>query len=76
MSQTRFCDSSAVNVLVRAHRRAQAEGGDVVLVISAAAVLRILARLGVDRMIPNFPTLDEALGQTPAPAARPPVPAT
>lgn len=76
MSRTRFCDSSGVNVLVRAHRQAQAEGGEVLLVVAAAAVLRILALIGVDRLIPNFPTLDEALAQTPAPAVPPPVSAT
>ena len=76
MSQTKFCDSSGLNALVRAHQRAQAEGGEVLLVIPAAAVLRMLALIGVDRMIPNFATLDDALGQTPAPAVHPPVPAT
>jgi anti-sigma B factor antagonist len=76
MSRTQFCDSSGVNVLVCAHRRAQAEGGELRLVISAAAVLRILAIIGVDRMIPNFPALDEALGQARAAAALPPSPVT
>jgi anti-anti-sigma factor len=59
MSRTRFCDSAGVNVLVRAHERAQAKGAEVVLVVSA--VLRLLALTGADRVIPNFPTLDEAL---------------
>ena len=66
MSRTQFCDSAGLNVLVRAHKRAQAEGGDVLLVISAAAVLRVFAVTGIDHLIPNFPTLDEALAQTPA----------
>jgi anti-sigma B factor antagonist len=61
MSRTRFCDSSGVNVLVRAHQRARDEGGEVRLVIAAAAVLRILALTGADRVISNFPSLDEAL---------------
>lgn len=76
MSLTQFCDSSGVNVLVRAHQQARAGGGEVLLVISAAAVLRILALIGVDRMIPNFATLDEALGQVPASTVPPPVSAT
>lgn len=74
MSQTRFCDSSGVNVLVRAHLDAQAKGGQVLLVTSAA-VLRILAVIGADRVIPHFPALGQALGQVSAAAARPPVPA-
>ena len=76
MSRTRFCDSSGLNVLVRAHRRAQTEGGEVLLVICAAAVLRLLALTGIDRVIPQFASLDEALAQAPEPATRPPQPAS
>jgi anti-sigma B factor antagonist len=76
MSQTQFCDSSGLNVLVRAHKRAQAEGGEVVLVVCASAVLRILAVTGVDHVIRHFSNLDEALGRAPALAEHPPLPAT
>jgi anti-sigma B factor antagonist len=73
MSHTQFCDSTGLHVLVRAHKRAQDEGGELLLVISTAAVLRIFAVTGIDRMIPNFSTLDEALAQTPAvPSPLPP----
>jgi anti-sigma B factor antagonist len=65
MSQTQFCDSAGLHVLVRAHQRAQAGGGKVLLVISAAPVLRIFAVTGIDRMIPSFSTLVQALAQTP-----------
>jgi len=65
MSRTLFCDSAGLNVLVRAHKQAQAEGRGVLLVISAVTVLRIFAVTGIDHLIPNFPTLDEALAQTP-----------
>ncbi len=61
MTQTQFCDSSGVHALVAAHRRAQAEGGQLLLVISSAAVLRILAITGIDRVIPNFTSLADAL---------------
>ena len=66
MARTQFCDSSGLNVLVRAHKRAQADGGELLLVIPAAAVLRIFALTGIDRVIPNFPSLQEALAQAPA----------
>jgi anti-sigma B factor antagonist len=75
MSHTQFCDSTGLHVLVRAHKRAQAEGGELLLVISTAAVLRIFAVTGIDRMIPSFSTLDEALAQTPAVPSSPPPPA-
>jgi anti-sigma B factor antagonist len=61
MSSTRFCDSAGLNVLVGAHRRAQAEGGEVLLVIASTAVLRSFAITGLDQVIPNFTSLDEAL---------------
>jgi len=67
MSRTRFCDSVGLQALVAAHRRAQAEGGEVLLVIPGTAVLRVLAITGMDQVIPNFATLDEALAQA-APA--------
>jgi anti-anti-sigma factor len=66
MAQTQFCDSAGLHVLVRAHKRAQAEGGELLLVICAAAVLRIFAVTGIDHLIPNFPTLEQALAPVPA----------
>ena len=66
MTRTQFCDLSGLHTLLAAHKRAQAEGGELLLVISAAHVLRIFAITGVDRIIPNFTSLDQALGQTSA----------
>jgi anti-sigma B factor antagonist len=63
MSLTRFCDSSGLQALVAAHRRAQAEDGEMLLVIPDAAVLRVFAITGMDRVIPNFASLAEALAQ-------------
>ncbi len=65
MTRTRFCDSAGLHVLAGAHNRARAEGGQVLLVIASAAVLRIFAVTGLDRVIPNFTSLAEALAQTP-----------
>jgi anti-anti-sigma factor len=70
MTRTQFCASAGLGVLVRAHKRALAEGGELRLVIpTSGAVLRIFTLTGVDRLIPNFADLDEAL--EPAPAAAP-----
>ena len=49
-----------------AHKRAQAEGGELLLAIAATPVLRVLALTSIDRMIPNFTSLGEALAQTSA----------
>ena len=75
MAQTQFCDSAALNVLVRAHHRAQADGGELLLVIGGSAVLRIFAVTGIDHLMPHFPSLEEALAQTPAVSGPPPSPA-
>jgi anti-sigma B factor antagonist len=75
MSRTQFCDSAGLHVLVRAHKRAQADGGELLLVISGAAVLRIFAVTGIDRLIPNFPSLGQALAQPAAVADSPGLPA-
>jgi anti-sigma B factor antagonist len=70
MARTQFCDSSGLHTLLAAHKRAQAEGGELLLVISATRVLRIFAITGIDRVIPNFTSLDQALAQTPANGSR------
>jgi len=61
MTRTRFCDSSALRTMIAAHKRAHAEDREVRLVITAAPVLRVFALTGMDRVIPNFSTLAEAL---------------
>jgi anti-sigma B factor antagonist len=66
MTRTRFCDSSGLHTLIAAYKRAGAEGGEVLLVIPSTAVLRVFALTGMDKVIPNFTSLAEALAQTPA----------
>lgn len=61
MTRTRFCDSAALHALVAAHKRAQAEGGELLLVIGSAAVRRLFEITGADQVIANFSSLDEAL---------------
>jgi anti-sigma B factor antagonist len=75
MTGTTFCDSTGFSVLVRAHRRALAQGGGLRLVIPAgSAVARIFTLIGLDRVIPRFASLDQALAPGPGPAVRPPHP--
>src|ERR1700744_2797894 len=63
MSGTRFCDSSAVHALLRAHREAR-PGVELRLVVPAdGPVPRGMRLLGVDQVIPSSPTLAEALGR-------------
>ena len=65
MTRTRFCDTAGLHALVSARKRAQAEGGDVLLVMSGAAVLRIFAVTGLDQVFPSFASLEEALARVP-----------
>jgi anti-anti-sigma factor len=68
MTRTQFCDSSGLHTLIAVHKRAGAEGREVLLVIPGTAVLRVFALTGMDRVIPNFTSLAEALAQTAATA--------
>jgi anti-sigma B factor antagonist len=61
MSGTEFCDSAGVHALVQAHKRLRSEGGEMLLVVSSTAVLRVFAIIGIDQLIPSFPTLEQAL---------------
>lgn len=67
MTRTRFCDSAGMTVLVQAHRRALAGGGELRLVIPAGgAVHRIFTLTRLDRFFPRFDSLNEALRPRPA----------
>ena len=71
MTGTHFCDSAGLTELVQAHRQAVADGGGLRLVIAADdAVLRIFTLIGLDRVIPRFASLGEALAQVTAAGAR------
>lgn len=64
MSKTTFCDSSGVNALVRAFRRATSNGTKMRLVVTTLAVQRVLTLTGVDRLIEFYPTVSAALGSS------------
>jgi anti-sigma B factor antagonist len=66
LTRTRFCDSAAIHALVDAHKRARAAGGQVLLVLSGTAVPRIFEITGIDRVLPRFPSVAEALAYIPA----------
>jgi anti-anti-sigma factor len=67
MSGTTFCDSAGVQAIIDAYNQATATHTQ--LRLAATAVLRILTLVGVDQLIPVYPTLEAALaGTPPAPA--------
>jgi anti-sigma B factor antagonist len=71
MTRTRFCDSAGLHALIGAHKRAQAEGRPVRLVITGAQVRRVLALTALDRLIPVYTSLDQALAHPPAATGHP-----
>ena len=44
MTRTQFCDSSGLHTLIAAHKRAEAEGREVLLVIPSPTVLRVIKK--------------------------------
>jgi anti-sigma B factor antagonist len=75
MTSTRFCDSAVLHTLIAAHKRAQAEGGELRLAIPAdGTVPRIFALMCLDRLIRCFASLEEALATTPPGTDPQPVP--
>jgi anti-sigma B factor antagonist len=63
LTRTRFCDSSGVRTLARAHRRALDEDRGMLLAVRHAAVLRVLEITGIGRTIPTFASIEDALAQ-------------
>src|SRR5215470_15568854 len=63
MTRTYACDTAGLHVLVRAHRRALAHGGELRLVIPSPGVRKLFAITGLDRVIRYFASLDEAFAQ-------------
>ncbi len=74
MTRTHSCDTAGLHVLVRAHKRVLAKGGDLRLVISSPDLRQVFAITGIDRVISQFASLEEALAQAPAGAHQPPRP--
>ena len=68
MTRTRFCDSAGMRALLAEHKRARAEGREVLLVITGPAVLRVFAITGMDRVTTISASLDEALAEAAATA--------
>ena len=66
MSDTRFCDSSAVAALLRAHKDLAAKGNELRLVITALPVLRILSITGADQVLRIYDSRAAATDRAPS----------
>ena len=65
MTATTFCDSAGITALVRAVRRAAADGATLRLAVSAPAVLRVFTLVGIDRLIDIYPDVAAARASLP-----------
>jgi anti-sigma B factor antagonist len=61
MTATTFCDSTGINMLLRASRRATANGAELRLLRPCPRVLRVMQVLGVDALLAIYYSLEEAL---------------
>jgi anti-anti-sigma factor len=61
MSGTEYCDSTGLNVLVRAHAQANDDGVELRLVMGGTGLQRILTVTGIVGMFRIFQTLGQAL---------------
>jgi anti-sigma B factor antagonist len=61
MTDTEFCDSTGLNVLVLALKQANQDGGQIRLVVRGMALQRILNVSGVGTMFQIYDSLSQAL---------------
>ena len=68
LSETTFCDSAALGALITAHSRAAETAAELRLVAAQPTVLRVMTIVGVDRLIPVYPTVAAARSARDEPA--------
>ncbi|QXJ22852.1 STAS domain-containing protein [Actinomadura graeca] len=66
MRQVTFCDSTGLNAIVAANRRANERETQVALVALPPRVMRVFRITGIDKFIPIYDTLREAIGAFPS----------
>jgi len=71
MTRTQFCDSTGLSMLIRTYERVAAESRELRLVLPPDGIVPYIMNLtGVDRFIPCFASVEEALARTPDDSAR------
>jgi anti-anti-sigma factor len=73
LAATQSCDADGAAILLRAHERAWAEGGELRLAAARPAVLRGLFQAEAGRMPRRFGNVEEAVAELPAVAIAPAV---
>lgn len=66
MREVTFCDSTGLNAIVSAYRRAGERGTAVALVALPPRVQRVFRITGIDKFVPIYDTLREAVSALPS----------
>ena len=61
LTTTVFCDSAGVRIIVLAHDWARADNVELRLAVPPGPALVIMKLVGLDRLLPIYPSLDRAL---------------
>jgi phosphoserine phosphatase RsbU/P len=74
MTATEFCDSAGVRALVHAHEMAAAADSELRLALGDSPAARIIQLIGLDQIVPVYPSVEQSLatprngpGSTPVP---------
>ena len=69
LTTTVFCDSSGVRIIVLARDWARADNVELRLAVPPGPALVVMNLVGLDKLLPIYPSLDEALAGGPISAA-------
>ena len=64
---TVFCDSSGLRILILAHDWAEADNVELRLAVPPGPALVVMKLIGLDQLVPVYPSLDQALAGEPLP---------
>ena len=69
LTTTVFCDSAALRILVLAHDWAKADNVELRLAVPPGPPLAVMKLVGLDRLVPIYPSLAQALAAVSIPEA-------
>jgi len=67
LTTTAFCDSAGLRVIVLAYDWAKADNVELRLAVPSGPALVVLKLVGLDQLLPIYPSLDKALAGEPIP---------
>ncbi len=72
LTTTVFCDSSGLRIIVLARDWARADNVELRLAVPPGPALVVMKLVGLDQLLPIYPSLDEALAGEPLPEVNAP----